>query len=346
MSSAERDPTTRDPSAPTVSVVIPAFTLDRWALIVRAVESARQQTSPVGAVILSIDNNPELLARAEDEWSDGVGPPVLVVANRYDDHLSRHVVHEKVHGTSRRFGAGSARNTGAEHVTSEIIAFMDDDAWAEPEWIEHLLAVYRDRAVAAVGGASLPYYETNRPRWFPPNYDWVFGCNYDGMPTMPAPLRRLIGANMSVRRDAFVAVGGFQGADFDDLNLCMRLAESYGNESVYYTPHAIVHHYVSAQRVTWRYFYRRCYFVNREKVRVFEGMGSAANLAAEREFVWRLVRHHALGEVRRGLKGELAAFLSAGAMLAGLALAGAGHVRGQMDKTARRARKSPAGRRS
>lgn len=322
---------------PTVSVVIPAYTLDRWTLIRRAVDSARQQTAPVESIVLCIDNNPELLARAKVEWREASEPHVVIVPNRHVDHLFQRVVHEKIHGTSRRFGAGSARNTGAEHVTSEIIAFMDDDAWAEPDWIEQLLMVYRETSIVAVGGAPLPYYETHRPAWFPRNYDWVFGCIYDGLPTTTTPLRHLLGANMSVRRDAFVEVGGFQGDDFDDLNLCMRLAEIYGASNIYYTPRAIVHHYVPAERVTWRYFYRRCYFVNREKVRVFDGMGSAANLAAEREFVWRLFRHQALAASKRVFKGEPTALLSAGAMLAGIALAGAGHVRGRLDKLARRA---------
>lgn len=322
----------------TVSAVIPAYAMDRWPLTRRAVESIRQQTVPVESVVLCIDNNPELLARAEAEWRESRGTPVHVVPSRYD-----RVPHRRTHASSRGFGAGLARNTGAAHVGSDIIAFIDDDAWAEPDWLERLLPLYSDPSIVAVGGAALPEYETSRPPWFPPNFDWVFGCTYDGLPATAAPLRRLLGSSMTVRRDAFLAVGGFrdepldrQGThDFDDLSLSLLLEARYGANSLYYTPDAVVHHYVKAERVTWRYFYRRCYLVNREKVHLFDNMGPAANLAAEREFVWRVLRRQVAAEAKRGLHGEPAAFLSLGAMLAGTVFAAAGYLHGQWEQRLR-----------
>jgi cellulose synthase/poly-beta-1,6-N-acetylglucosamine synthase-like glycosyltransferase len=322
-------------SLPTVSVVIPAYTLDRWALIKRAVDSACGQTVPLDEVVLCIDNNEELLQRARDEWAGASDPPVRVLANRHDDHLGGTGIHQRAHGAARRFGAGSARNTAAETVQSDVLAFLDDDAWAEPDWLQHLLAVYDDPEIVAVGGAPVPDFETARPEWFPPNFDWVFGCAYDGLPTTTAPLRHLIGANMSVRRAAWHAVGGFQSVDFDDLDLCMRLADHFGPDRVYYAPAAVVHHYVPAERVTWRYFYRRCFYVNREKVQAFEDMRSAANLAAEREFVLRSLRVRVAADLRRGLAGQPAAFGSLGAMIGGISLAGLGHLRGRADQLAR-----------
>jgi GT2 family glycosyltransferase len=306
--------------------------MDRWPLIKKAVESARGQTAAVDAVVLCIDNNDELLRRAQEEWGEVSGTPVKVLPNRHTAHLAGRDYHEKTHGTARRFGAGSARNTAAETVTSDIVAFMDDDAWAEPHWIEQLLTLYRDRSVKAVGGAPLPDYETGRPAWFPGNFDWVFGCAYEGLPTEPAPLRRLIGANMSVRREALEAIGGFHVNDFDDLDLCMRVAARYGDDCIYYNPRAVVHHYVPAARVTWRYFWRRCFFVNRRKVSAFRGMGEAGNLIAERHFVIGALRHQLVRGVKRGLRGDPQALVALGAMIAGIALAGAGHLRGQLDQ--------------
>jgi glycosyltransferase involved in cell wall biosynthesis len=320
-----------------VAVAIPAFTMDRWELMVRAVESARAQTMRVDEIILAIDNNSELLERAQTEWRGSSDPAVVVIPNRHTVNARRLATHEAAHGSRRRFGAGSARNTAAEAISADVIAFMDDDARAEPDWLERLLEVFASPSVVAVGGPPIPDYETERPNWYPGNFDWVFGCAYDGLPTSIQPLRHLIGANMAVRRSAFEAVGGFVGSDFDDLNLCMRLIERFGVESLVYTPFALVHHYVTAERVTWRYFWRRCYFVNREKVRVYKRMGSAANLVAERQFVLHALTKQTRATIRALSGGDTSALRVLGAMIAGIGLAGLGNARGRVDRLLSRA---------
>jgi cellulose synthase/poly-beta-1,6-N-acetylglucosamine synthase-like glycosyltransferase len=320
------------PAQLSVAVAIPAFTMDRWELMVRAVESVRAQTVRVDEIILTIDNNSELLERAQTEWRGSSDPAVVVIPNRHTVNARRLAIHEAAHGSRRRFGAGSARNTAAEAISADVIAFMDDDARAEPDWIERLLEVFASPSVVAVGGPPIPDYETERPSWYPGNFDWVFGCAYDGLPTSIQPLRHLIGANMAVRRSAFEAVGGFVGSDFDDLNLCMRLIERFGVESLVYTPFALVHHYVTAERVTWRYFWRRCYFVNREKVRVYERMGSAANLVAERQFVLHALTKQTRATLRALAGADTSALRVLGAMIVGIGLAGLGHARGHVDR--------------
>ncbi len=319
-----------------VSVTIPAYTMERWELLCESVESVRAQTVAAEQVVVCIDNNEELLRRAEREWADCSDPAVVVIPNRHSEHLDHLAAHGLAHGTSRRFGAGPARSAAAELVHSDVIAFIDDDARAEPDWLAQLLSVFESPSIVAVGGAPLPVYETGRPRWYPDNFDWVFGCAYQGLPSSAAPLRHLIGANLAVRRYAWEAVGGFMDSDFDDLDLCLRLAQRFGSESLYYAPDAVVHHFVPAERVTWRYFYRRCYFVNRGKVKVFRSLGGAANLMAEREFVLRALTTQVGEYLRRAAKGQPDALRQLAAMMAGIALAVLGHVRGRMDRVTQR----------
>jgi GT2 family glycosyltransferase len=314
-----------------VSVVIATYTRDRWPALVRAVESVRRQTVAPDEIVISVDNNNELLALTHAHWHDAAEPPVRALANPFADRLDASRAQAKAHGVARRFSGGSARNAAAESIASEVIAFLDDDAWAEPDWLERLLRVYEWFRVVAVGGAPLPEYETERPVWFPGAFNWVFGCAYEGLPQSTGPLRHLIGANLSVRRDAFQALHGFRSVDFDDLDLCMRVVDRFGTASLYFEPRAVVHHYVPAERVSWQYFYRRCYVVNREKVRTFREMGSAANLIAEREFVRRALTRDFVAYVRRGLAGEPGSFRAAGATIAGVTLAVIGHVRGRLD---------------
>jgi hypothetical protein len=74
-------PTPRN-SHVTASVVIPAFTFDRWDLIVKAVDAVQSQSCPPVELILSIDRNPELLRACQDRWGSMDLPvPVKVVTS-------------------------------------------------------------------------------------------------------------------------------------------------------------------------------------------------------------------------------------------------------------------------
>jgi cellulose synthase/poly-beta-1,6-N-acetylglucosamine synthase-like glycosyltransferase len=302
--------------------------MKRWDLLVACMDSVRSQSSTTNDIVLCIDNNEELFERASAEW--GSLPGLTVMRNPDVDHVNFVSAHERAHGSRRRFGAGSARNAAVEITTGEVVAIIDDDARAEPDWLERLLETYTDESVVAVGGPPLPIYETARPDWFPRSFDWVFGCEYLGLPTQTGPIRHLIGANMSFRRSAFDKVGGFQSIDFDDLDLCMRLGHAYGHGALMYAPAARVHHFVPAERVTWHYFWRRCLFVNTEKVEAFHGMAEAANLTAEITFALRTLTVGVGTELLRVAKGDLNGFRGAGAIICGLALAALGNLRGRL----------------
>ena len=300
----------------TVAVVVCTYTDARWELLCRAVESVQQQTLVPRRLVLCVDHNPALAERCRRRWPAGAehGPVrVEVVENRYPGRL------------------GSARNTAVEAVAEDVdvVAFLDDDAAAEPSWLATLLQVYReDPGAAAVGGAPLPVLETELPRWFPPEFHWVFGCHYLGLPTRRAPVRHLIGANMSVRADAVRRVRGFHADDHDDMDLSHRVAAAYGAGAVLYEPRARVRHFVPAHRVTWNYFWRRCYVVNREKVRALRDLGDAGNLTAELEFV-ATAGLTVLGAVGEALRGRPQRLAPSAAVVAGIALAGFGNLHGR-----------------
>ncbi|WP_299950992.1 glycosyltransferase family 2 protein [uncultured Modestobacter sp.] len=299
---------------PTADVVVCTYTDQRWDLLVRAVASLRSQTVAPRSVLLCVDHNPELHERCVREWADdGRQPPVQVFANRYPGRL------------------GSARNTAVERVTSGVVAFLDDDAEADPTWLETLLRVYaEDPRAVAVGGAPLPRHVVARPDWFPHEFDWVFGCHYAGLPDVRQPTRHLIGANMSARSAALRAVGGFHSDKHDDMDLSHRIAAAHGVAAVVYEPEAVVYHHVHPERLTWSYFWRRCYTINRGKVRAFDDMGAAGNIRAELEFAGRMAGTVAR-RLRRGVTGDLASVRQAATIVAGLATAGVGHLRGRLD---------------
>jgi GT2 family glycosyltransferase len=303
------------PEIPSVDVVICTYTDERWDLLERAVASVQVQSVTPGQILICVDHNDALLERCLATWGADAapgGPPVQVFANRFAGRL------------------GSARNTAVERVTADVVAFLDDDAEADPTWLETLLRVYVEDGAVAVGGAPLPNQEVPRPGWFPPEFDWVFGCHYAGLPEVRQPVRHLIGASMSVRADALRAVGGFHSDKHDDMDLSHRIAAAHGAAAVVYEPKARIYHYVHPERLTWDYFWRRCYWINRGKVRAFSDMGDAGNIRAELEFAGRMVGS-VVRKLLRGLRGDRDAVGQAAAIVAGLACAAAGHLRGRYE---------------
>ena len=183
-------------------------------------------------------------------------------------------------------------------------------------------------SVVAVGGAPVPEFEAARPSWFPPEFDWVFGCAYSGLPEEQAPVPRLIGANMSVRRSALAEIGGFHSDNHDDMDMCHRLKHLRPADEIIYEPAAQVHHFVPAARTTWGYFWRRCYFVNRGKVEAFRQMEGAANRSADVGFVARALSRGLSRGLRQVARGDAWGAARAASIVAGVALAGSGHLAG------------------
>ncbi|PYC84041.1 family 2 glycosyl transferase [Streptomyces tateyamensis] len=259
------------PALPTLTVAVCAYTTRRWADLSAALDSLRCQEYEPAEVLLVVDHCPELGARAELAW-----PDVRVMANQ------------------ERRGLSGARNTALAHARGEVIAFLDDDAVADPGWTGRLLAGYRDPAVLGVGGLVRPWWEGGRPAWFPPEFDWVVGCSYRGLPERPAPVRNFIGANMSFRRAELVAAGGFspelgrigsRPLGCEETELCLRLAAAHPGCELRYDPAAAVRHHVPPVRARWGYFRARCYAEGRSKATVARLAGAARALASERAYL-------------------------------------------------------------
>jgi cellulose synthase/poly-beta-1,6-N-acetylglucosamine synthase-like glycosyltransferase len=113
------------------------------------------------------------------------------------------------------------------------------------------------------------------------------------MPETRAPVRNFIGTNMSFRRAALVASGGFDselgrvGADAsgcEETELCIRMVGQGGGRLIY-EPSARVTDQVPATRATWRYFFRRCYQEGRSKAVVARLVGQDRALPIERSYL-------------------------------------------------------------
>ncbi len=295
-----------------VSVIVCAYTLDRWDQLTKALRSAADQVPPPREVILVVDHNPQLLDRARRELAD-----VLVVEN------------------TGPIGLSGGRNTGLETATGEIAAFLDDDAQADPGWLEALVAPYDDERVVATGGRVIPKWETARPRWMPDEFDWVVGCSYRGLPVKAGPMRNPIGCSMTLRRRAAVDVGSFRTdvgrvgtipAGCEETDMAIRLRRLIPGSSVVYVPTSTVQHHVPASRARWAYFRSRCFQEGRSKAILSRVEGSTTALASERAYTARVLPAGVLRNVGELVRGDRGGAQRAAAIVAGLCITSCGYA--------------------
>jgi len=299
---------TRAPAADTVSVIICAYTLDRWDDLVRAVQSVRTQTYPALETIVVVDGNEELGRRAEQELEN-----VAILMNTHAPGLS------------------GGRLTGGDHATGAILAFLDDDAIADDVWLEELRAAYDDPQVLGAGGRVDPLWEHDRPRWLPAELDWVVGCTYAGLPIDDGRIRSPIGANMSMRAEVLRRTGSFAtelsrlergtavSGTAEETEFCIRATRLYPGQYWVYRPRARVRHAVPAKRCTWQYFLRRCTVEGDAKGHLTRLAGTREGLRSERVYVRSVLPRAVARELGAALRGRPAALARAGAIIVGLA---------------------------
>ncbi|HET8565968.1 MAG TPA: glycosyltransferase [Solirubrobacterales bacterium] len=302
-----------DTQLPTISVVICAFTEERLEVLTEALDSLRGQTRPPREIVLVIDHAPQLLAEARRRW-----PDITAVPNR------------------ERQGLSGARNSGVAEATGEVVAFLDDDAIAAPDWLERLAAAYDDPEVLGAGGAVRPRWLEGRPRWFPPEFDWVVGCTHSGMPQRLEPVRNLVGANMSFRRQPLLEVGGFSHdlgrvgtlpVGCEETDLSIRVHQRWPEAEILYDPAAAVEHVVPPARGKVSYFLDRCRAEGRSKA-VLSGMvGTGDGLSSERSYVRRTLPLGVLRDLGAPFKGDLSGPRRAAMILVGLAATTADYLR-------------------
>ena len=230
-----------------VSVVLCTHTLDRYHDLLDATESIRQQTYDAVELVLVSDGSETVTKQFEGDFGDSKGVVITALAENS--------------------GLLEARNHGAEVANGDVVAFIDDDAIADPEWVAQLVESYEQQNAIAVGGKMVPEWVAGKPDLLPEEFYWLVGVTHrgfgpDGDREAAGEVRNTFGSNISVRRDVFLELGGFDseiGGRQGDANLQggetelgARLRQEYG-QGVWYNPKAEVAHKVFEYRTepTW-----------------------------------------------------------------------------------------------
>ena len=258
----------------TVAVVVCVHLLDRVQLLVEAVTSLRAQDLLPADVVVVVDGD-----RA-----------VLDAAGRAVDGV-------RLVWTGGGRGLSRARNQGVASTSAELVAFLDDDAAADPGWLRGLVEAVDSPSVLGASGRSLPRWQTDAPGWMPPELLWTLGCSYRGMPEERAAVRNFFGGCGLVRREVFVAQGGFSPelgrtargvAGGEEAEFCSRVLAERRDSCFVFEPAAVIHHHVPDSRARPAYVLRRCWADGRAKARLVRAHGPGA-LGPERRFVRQVV---------------------------------------------------------
>lgn len=205
---------------------------------------------------------------------------VIVVDNNSSDS-TRAVVEEfnQAWGNRIRYifeptpGLVYARHAGARAAIGEILCYIDDDATADPAWLEAIARTFENPAVVLSGGKILPEYETEPPDWVEGLWtQCASGRNLGALSLMdlgdePGPYDpgNVWGCNFSIRKQTLFSVGGFH-PDALPMGLIRYRGDGEGGLSrkigergykAYYQPEAVVRHHIPASRLTGAYFLKR-----------------------------------------------------------------------------------------
>ena len=188
---------------PFVSIVVPTF--NGGDIIAKCLDS-----------VLSLDYPQDRFeVIVVDDCSTDTTSEILI---RYEEKGVKIIRHEVNRGPA------VARNTGIKVAKGEIIAFIDDDAEALPDWLHNLIKYYTHNKVGGVGGNSFGYGE---------KHNMIVKYNYARAKSSPLSKYAQFGTgNVSYRRDVILKAGGFDeslrvGEDLDLMLKVTRLGYEF-----------------------------------------------------------------------------------------------------------------------
>jgi glycosyltransferase involved in cell wall biosynthesis len=237
---------------------------------------------------------------------------IIIVDNASDDGTSAlvrglqaeavnlHYVYEA------RTGLSCARNAGWRRAKAPLVAFLDDDAVAAPDWLERLLAAFSGNpGPACVGGRVTPDYESAPPDWLAgPLLDYLSVVDHSPAPRWLTGIRtgqKLAGVNFAMSAAALAGIGGFStklGRVGSQLicgeDVLVQLQCEAAGLGVLYDPSIAVSHFVATERMRPGWLERRAYYGGISDALLVNFERHHTAVRALRTVLWSL-RHLALG---------------------------------------------------
>ena len=264
---------------PPISVVI--CTYNRVDRLLLALEALTNQTLPSKEfAVLVVDN------RSTDN--------TFVICKSFQERFANfRYIYEPIQGLSK------ARNTGWQTAQSSYIAYLDDDAIPCKEWAEAILTAFEtvQPKPVCVGGPIHPVWEIPRPDWITPTLETLF-TTLDGgnTPRWFKENEYPWGANVIYRRDALEKAGGFceqlgrkgQSLLSGEETLLNATLKAQG-EGFYYSPQALVSHWVPKERINPQWLIQRSYWQGYSAA-LFDNILGKSSLYQRFSSIWHLLK--------------------------------------------------------
>ena len=240
--------------APKLSVVV--CTYNRYDLLPDALTSLRAQDCEEGFLeIIVVDNSPDQFAAA------------AFGQQYHDDAVIRYL-------TEPMPGLSNARNVGTGAARANIVAFIDDDAIAAPDWARQIVDAFGEFATRSggmrpglIGGRVAPRWVRPKPDWLP---DSQLGClsivDWGEALRELKPSEWVAGCNLAFDKELLISLGGFSLAlgrkggglallSNEEIELMDKVRAS--GRACVYAPRASVEHVIDPARLTRGWFRRR-----------------------------------------------------------------------------------------
>jgi len=266
---------------PLLSTIITTFSESRLPDVFDLLASLKEQTYPHIEVLFVGERTPELCGRVREYADQRNMRNVAILFNDGDPGLS------------------AARNVAIPEAKGELIAFLDDDVVAFPDWAEALVRAFAETDAIGVTGPALPLWENPSMAWFPEELYWIISCTAWSGWDRVREVRNAWGMNMAFRKEAFSVAGLFHSATgyhkgpfAEDNEFSLRVRSKTGKR-ILYVPDATVWHKVHRYRLSLSFVRERAYWIGRSRrnlARFDAAAGGAGNLPMpERDLLGRII---------------------------------------------------------
>jgi len=159
-----------------------------------------------------------------------------------------------IHYSGRYQPPANKRDHGGKVARGEILAFIDDDAYPDPNWLKNLVKNFSDDDIAAVGGPGVTPptagFLEKASGWMSASPLGAGPYTYRFLPGQRNYIDDYPSMNLAVRKEDFLAVGGYDSHYWpgEDTKLCLDLVYKL-KKKIIYDPKVVVYHH---RRPLWK----------------------------------------------------------------------------------------------